>query len=113
MLLHIPNVLTPAQVAGFRARLDAAQWIDGRQTVGHLGAQAKRNEQLPEDSPLRRLPVRPPTASETRAWPETAAWVEPPLMVGVSCLASSARSAGVALAKAWKIGSFSSMNESM
>lgn len=54
MLLHIPNVLTPAQVAGFRARLDAAQWIDGRQTVGHLGAQAKRNEQLPEDSPLRR-----------------------------------------------------------
>lgn len=54
MLLHIPNVLTPAQVAGFRARLDAAQWIDGRQTVGHLGAQTKRNEQLPEDSPLRR-----------------------------------------------------------
>ena len=54
MLLHIPIVLTPAQVAGFRARLDAAQWTDGRQTVGHLGAQAKRNEQLPEDSPLRR-----------------------------------------------------------
>lgn len=54
MLLHIPNVLTPGQVAGFRARLDAAQWTDGRETVGHLGAQAKRNEQLPEDSPLRR-----------------------------------------------------------
>lgn len=54
MLLHIPNVLTPEQVAVFRARLDAAQWTDGRETVGHLGAQAKRNEQLPEDSPLRR-----------------------------------------------------------
>ncbi len=54
MLLHIPNVLTPGQVAGFRARLDAAQWTDGRETVGHLGAQAKRNEQLPEESPLRR-----------------------------------------------------------
>lgn len=54
MLLHIPNVLTPEQVAGFRARLDAAQWTDGRETVGHLGAQAKRNEQLPEDAPLRR-----------------------------------------------------------
>lgn len=54
MLLHIPNVLTPGQVAGFRARLDAAQWTDGRETVGHLGAQAKRNEQLPEDAPLRR-----------------------------------------------------------
>ncbi|MBN8792610.1 MAG: Fe2+-dependent dioxygenase [Stenotrophomonas nitritireducens] len=54
MLLHITNVLTPGQVAGFRARLDAAQWTDGRETVGHLGAQAKRNEQLPEESPLRR-----------------------------------------------------------
>ena len=54
MLLHIPNVLTPAQVAGFRASLDAAQWTDGRETVGHLGTHAKRNEQLPENAPLRR-----------------------------------------------------------
>ncbi len=54
MLLHIPNVLSPEQVAQFRHRLESASWTDGRETVGHLGAHAKRNEQLPENSPLRR-----------------------------------------------------------
>ncbi len=54
MLLHIPNVLSPEQVALFRQKLDAADWTDGRETVGHLGAHAKRNQQLPENSPLRR-----------------------------------------------------------
>ena len=50
MLLHIPNVLSAEHVASFRAKLDAAQWTDGRETVGHLGTHAKRNEQLPEGS---------------------------------------------------------------
>ena len=54
MLLHIPNVLSPEQVAVFRQKLDAADWTDGRETVGHLGTHAKRNEQLPEHSALRR-----------------------------------------------------------
>ena len=54
MLLHIPNVLSPEQVALFRQKLDAADWTDGRETVGHLGTHAKRNEQLPEISALRR-----------------------------------------------------------
>ena len=54
MLLHIPNVLSPEQVAEFRRRLESASWTDGRETVGHLGTNAKRNEQLPESSPLRR-----------------------------------------------------------
>ena len=54
MLLHIPNVLSPEQVARFRQKLDAADWTDGRETVGHLGTHAKRNEQQPENSPLRR-----------------------------------------------------------
>ncbi len=54
MLLHIPEVLTGEQVADFRRRLDAAQWTDGRETVGALGAQVKRNLQLPDASPLRR-----------------------------------------------------------
>ena len=54
MLLHIPEVLDRQQLAGIRTRLEAAQWTDGRETVGHLGAQAKRNQQLPEDSPLKR-----------------------------------------------------------
>ena len=53
MLLHVPAVLTPAQVAEMRTALDAAEWTDGRQTVGVQGAQVKRNLQLPEAAPLR------------------------------------------------------------
>ncbi len=53
MLLHIPNVLTPEEAAEFRRRLDAADWTDGRETVGAQGAKVKRNEQLPDDSPLK------------------------------------------------------------
>jgi PKHD-type hydroxylase len=51
MLLQIPKVLTAEQVARFRARIDAAKWIDGNITSGHQSSQAKYNEQLPEDSP--------------------------------------------------------------
>ncbi len=54
MLLHIPGVLDREQAARFRAALDGAEWVDGRQTVGAQGAQVKRNRQLAEDSPLRR-----------------------------------------------------------
>jgi PKHD-type hydroxylase len=50
MLLEIPAVLSPAEVGRFRARLDAARWIDGNVTSGHQSAQAKFNEQLPEES---------------------------------------------------------------
>ena len=50
MLLQIPQVLTADQVAQFRARMDSAAWVDGNVTSGHQSAQAKRNEQLPEDS---------------------------------------------------------------
>jgi PKHD-type hydroxylase len=46
MLLHIPQVLTADEVATFRARLDAAPWVDGLQTVGAQGAQVKHNRQL-------------------------------------------------------------------
>jgi len=53
MLLHIPNVLDRAQVARMRAALDGAAWADGRETVGPQGAKVKRNQQLPEASPLR------------------------------------------------------------
>ncbi|WP_448098571.1 Fe2+-dependent dioxygenase [Luteibacter yeojuensis] len=54
MLMHIPEVLGKDQVAGMRAALDVAEWTDGRQTVGPLGAKVKRNLQLPDASPLRR-----------------------------------------------------------
>lgn len=50
MLLQIPNVLTAEQVGRFRTRVDAARWIDGNVTSGHQSAQAKYNEQLPEES---------------------------------------------------------------
>jgi PKHD-type hydroxylase len=53
MLLHIPDVLTADQVALMRQRLDAADWTDGRETVGAQGARVKRNRQLPDASPLR------------------------------------------------------------
>lgn len=52
MMLHIPEVLTSAQVAEMRQKLDATDWIDGRATVGAQGAQVKKNRQLPETSPM-------------------------------------------------------------
>ncbi|RZA19179.1 MAG: Fe2+-dependent dioxygenase [Lysobacteraceae bacterium] len=54
MLLHIPAILTPAQLADMRAALASAEWIDGRATVGTQGAQVKRNQQLTDASPLRK-----------------------------------------------------------
>lgn len=53
MLLHIEHVLDAAAIARMRAKLDAAEWIDGRETVGPQGAQVKRNQQLADTSPLR------------------------------------------------------------
>ena len=52
MMLHIPNVLSREQVASMRAAIAAADWVDGRATVGSQGAQVKRNRQLPEHSPV-------------------------------------------------------------
>jgi PKHD-type hydroxylase len=54
VLLRIPQVLSSDQAARFRAQLEAATWVDGNVTSGHQSAQAKRNEQLPEDSPAAR-----------------------------------------------------------
>jgi PKHD-type hydroxylase len=54
MLLPIPDVLTPEQVASARRVLDQSQWVDGRVTAGHQSARAKDNAQLPEDSPVAR-----------------------------------------------------------
>lgn len=54
MLMHIPEVLTKAQVAEMRAAMEGADWTDGRETVGPQGARVKRNLQLPDASALRR-----------------------------------------------------------
>ena len=54
MLLHIPDVLTPEQVAQTRKLLDQAEWVDGRATAGHQSALAKNNMQVAENHPAGR-----------------------------------------------------------
>lgn len=52
MLLQVPQVLSAEQVGQFREALDRADWADGRITAGYQSAQAKHNQQLPEESPV-------------------------------------------------------------
>jgi len=54
MMIHVPKVLTLEQVAECRRLLDAADWADGKATVGEQGALVKKNRQLPELSPVGR-----------------------------------------------------------
>jgi len=54
MLIQIAEVFTKEEAADIRARLEAAEWVDGRVTAGHQSAQVKRNRQLPEQHPLAR-----------------------------------------------------------
>lgn len=51
MLVHIPNVLTPAEVAHCRGVLEKTRWVDGRVTAGRQSAEAKFNLQVPESAP--------------------------------------------------------------
>jgi PKHD-type hydroxylase len=50
MMLHIPNVLTPEQVARCRDVMAKADWVDGTVTAGHQSRKVKYNLQLPEES---------------------------------------------------------------
>lgn len=50
MMIAIPDVLNPEQVARVRGIVDGAEWVDGNVTSGRQAALAKRNEQLPDDS---------------------------------------------------------------
>jgi PKHD-type hydroxylase len=52
MLLTIPKVLTPAQVGHCLEQLSATDWVDGNETSGPMAARAKRNLQIPQDSPV-------------------------------------------------------------
>lgn len=54
MLTVIPDLLTVAEVGRIRALIEAADWADGNATSGTQSALAKRNAQLPEDSPAAR-----------------------------------------------------------
>ena len=49
MLLPIRNVLTAAELREAQQLLAAAPWGDGRVTAGTQSAQAKNNQQLPQD----------------------------------------------------------------
>lgn len=48
MLIAIPELLSPEEVAEIRDVIDPAEWVDGNVTSGAQSALAKRNEQLPE-----------------------------------------------------------------
>ncbi|MET0545372.1 MAG: Fe2+-dependent dioxygenase [Caulobacterales bacterium] len=50
MLLHVPDVLSKADLARVRGLIDAATWVDGNVTSGVQAALAKSNLQLPEES---------------------------------------------------------------
>ena len=54
MLICVPDVLSKADVADFRAAMDAADWEDGRSTAGAQSAMVKKNEQLPPNGELAR-----------------------------------------------------------
>jgi PKHD-type hydroxylase len=54
MVIQIPDVLSPEQVAHARRLLDTAEWVDGRVTTGYQSAGVKDNVQLPEDHPVAR-----------------------------------------------------------
>ena len=51
MLLAIPDLLSPEQLATARELLDRAEWIDGKVTAGPQSARTKNNMQLAEGSP--------------------------------------------------------------
>jgi PKHD-type hydroxylase len=48
MMIAIPDLLSPDEVALLRGVIDTAEWIDGNVTSGTQSALAKHNEQLPE-----------------------------------------------------------------
>lgn len=56
MLVHLPQVLGPAELDQLRGLLDHAgdAWIDGRATAGHQGAAVKFNQQIDEHAEVAR-----------------------------------------------------------
>lgn len=49
MLLHLPNILSQAEVRRAQELLAAAPWTDGRKGAGEQARQVKNNEQLDHD----------------------------------------------------------------
>lgn len=52
MMIEVPEVFSREEVTKLRAKLDAAEWVDGKVTAGHQSAQVKDNMQLPEGHPV-------------------------------------------------------------
>ncbi len=50
MLIHVPHILTPEEVAYCRQKLEAGQWVDGKVTAGDQSAKAKVNLQISQES---------------------------------------------------------------
>jgi PKHD-type hydroxylase len=51
MLIHIPAVLTPDQLAACRNTLGAGRWLDGRASAGMTAARAKNNQEADLSDP--------------------------------------------------------------
>jgi PKHD-type hydroxylase len=51
MIVQVPDVLNPEQIARCREVMHHASWVSGRVTAGHQSAQVKDNRQLPENCP--------------------------------------------------------------
>lgn len=52
MLIHVPEVLNAEELARCLHVLEDIQWVDGRVTAGDQSAKAKKNLQVPGDSPV-------------------------------------------------------------
>lgn len=55
MLVHIPNVLDPATLAGVRGLIDALEWAPGSATAGWYAREVKSNEQAKPGPALERI----------------------------------------------------------
>ena len=51
MMIRVPDLLSPDEVARVRGVIDAGEWVDGNVTSGAQSALAKHNEQVVEGSP--------------------------------------------------------------
>ncbi|MCK9542720.1 MAG: Fe2+-dependent dioxygenase [Novosphingobium sp.] len=54
MLIEIAEVLSAAEAADFRYRLEQADWPEGSSTAGHVAVRVKANRQLADGDPLGR-----------------------------------------------------------
>ncbi len=52
MLVTIPDVLKPEELAHIRHVLESTEWVDGRVTAGDQAVKVKKNLQVPIDAPI-------------------------------------------------------------